>query len=63
MRIKFSEIPGWTFEIDEISAGVYKVTGKDDCQRSIERTGTHPDAVLDECKQYALTGESLRSQY
>lgn len=29
MSIQFEELPGWGFEVDEVSAGVYKVTGRE----------------------------------
>jgi hypothetical protein len=53
MGITFKEIPGWNFEVDEVSAGVYKVSGKDELGRSVEMTGTDPDALLEESKKYA----------
>jgi len=53
MSITFKELPGWDFDIDEISAGVYKVNGRDELGRSIELTGTDPEALLEECKKYA----------
>jgi len=51
--IEFAEIPGWKFEIDEISAGVYKVAGKDSCDRSVEKIGFDANAMLEDCKKYA----------
>lgn len=49
----FPELSGWTFDIDEVSAGVYRVRGVDEAGRSVESTGTDPDAVLDDCKKAA----------
>jgi hypothetical protein len=46
-------VPGWTFEIDEISAGVYRVHGEDEVGRIVEATGTDPDALLAECQEQA----------
>jgi hypothetical protein len=46
-------LPGWTFEVEEISAGVYRVRGVDRAGRSVEQTGTDPDAVLEECRRWA----------
>ena len=53
IRRTFVELPGWTFEIDEVSAGVYSVRGVDEVGRSVASTGTDPDTVLSECRQSA----------
>jgi hypothetical protein len=53
MSVEPDDIPGWIFEIDEVSAGVYKVTGKDAFGRSVEKLGFDRDAMLDDCKKYA----------
>jgi hypothetical protein len=52
-RRVFEELPGWFFELDEVSAGVCKVLGIDEIGRSIELTGTSPDLLLDEAKKLA----------
>lgn len=44
----------WTFQADEVSAGVYKVRGHDTPGRSVERTGTDPDKLLEQCRADAL---------
>ncbi len=44
---------GWTFKTEEISAGVYKVSGVDEMGRSVEAVGIDPDALLEECKKSA----------
>lgn len=51
--IEFTEIPGWKFEIDEISAGVYKVAGKDNCDRSVEKIGFDVNVMREACKKFA----------
>ena len=53
MPIEFNELPDWQFEVDEVSAGVYKVLGKDKSGRNVEVTGTDPDDLLNECKESA----------
>lgn len=53
MTIKFDELPGWCFAVDEVSAEVYKVIGKDKSGRNIELTGTDPDSLIEECKKSA----------
>lgn len=54
MRQDLIELPGWSFEVDEISAGVYQVRGTDKAGRSVGSRGTDPDALLLECKKAAL---------
>jgi hypothetical protein len=45
---------GWVFEVEEISANVYRVTARDSLGRSLAKTGTDPDILLAECKREAL---------
>jgi hypothetical protein len=51
MKLSFPEIPGRLFEIDEVSAGVYRVFVEDAHGRSVSKTGTDPEALISECKQ------------
>jgi len=53
LAIKDDSLPHWTFDADEVSAGVYLVTGTDASGRCIEKKGTDPDALLVECRQAA----------
>lgn len=52
--IAFPELPGWTFDVDEVSAGVYRAVGVDGSGRSVQATGTDPDQLLDECRRAAM---------
>ena len=54
MPKEFKELPGWSFDVDEVSAGVYKVFGKDRAGRIVEATGIGPDELLEKCKLAAL---------
>jgi hypothetical protein len=48
------EPAGWTFDIDEVSMGVYEVTGRDEHgRRRVQMTGTDPDALLADCRKSA----------
>lgn len=58
----FPELPGWTFEMDEVSAGVYRVRGVDEAGRSVESTGTDPDALLASCRSSAGTMKASASR-
>lgn len=58
MPLKFKEVLNWNFIVDEVSAGVYKVRGKDKFGRSVEKNGTDPEALIEECKAYAIRIDS-----
>lgn len=46
-------LPGWFFDVEEMSAGVYRVRCVDEAGRSVEVTGTDPDVLLEQCRQSA----------
>jgi hypothetical protein len=46
-------VDDWTFDVEEISANVYRVTGHDRFGHRVEITGVDPDALLDRCKEDA----------
>jgi hypothetical protein len=50
---RFPELPGWTFTADEVSAGVYTVSARDESGRSMETTGTDYDALLEDARRWA----------
>jgi hypothetical protein len=47
------DISDWSFSVDEVSAGVYRVKGIDSAGSTVETTGTDPDAALEKCKRAA----------
>jgi hypothetical protein len=49
----FRELPNWTFSIDEISPGVFRVRGVGGDARTTEATGTDPDTLLEDCRRFA----------
>ncbi len=53
MAIEFEELPGWHFDADEISMGIYKATGRDQQGRNVEATGTDPEELIKKCRQSA----------
>jgi hypothetical protein len=53
MSCTFAELPGWSFEATETSAGVYKIIGTDVRGHRVESTGTDTTALLDECREMA----------
>jgi len=51
MPKEFKELPGWSFAIDEVSAGVYRVVGRDGAGRTVEATGPRLKVLLEKCMQ------------
>ena len=47
------ERSNWTFRIEEVSPGVYRVEGEDDRGRSVDRVDTDPDAAIAAAKDAA----------
>ena len=54
MALAFEELPGWHFDADEVSAGVFRATGFDQFGRSVEATGTDPNELLERCRRDAV---------
>lgn len=54
MGVQFQEVSDWIFEVEEISAGVYKVAGVDLAGHKVESTGGNPDLLLEKCKVWDL---------
>lgn len=55
MKKMFQDLPGWTFEMEEVSANVYEVTGKDSVGHTVQMKGTDLDALLNDAKTAAST--------
>ena len=53
MEEKENRLLQWSFEVEEISAGVYRVRGVDDKGHSVESIGTDADDLLKDCKHKA----------
>lgn len=54
MKNQFPELPGWQFNLDEVSASVYEVVGQDRAGHRVTAKGTDPDALLEQCRNDAL---------
>jgi hypothetical protein len=53
MEKTFQELPNWTFWIDEVSLGRYRVNGKNALfDSNLELTGEFPDEMLNEAKAH-----------
>jgi hypothetical protein len=53
MKKQYPEFPGWIFDIDEVSAGVYEVVGRDRSGHSVSFKGIDPEELLGSCKEEA----------
>jgi len=54
MPREFAELPGWSFDAEEVSAGVYRAFGRDRSGRNVEACGLDPDDLIEECRRAAL---------
>ena len=54
MAVEFAELPGWYFDADEVSAGVFTAKGWDLFGRAVEATGTDPDKLIEKCRKDAV---------
>ena len=54
MTREFPDLPDWRFTIQEVSTGCYRVEGHDDQGHQVSTTGTDVEAVLNQCKRYAV---------
>lgn len=53
MPRKFPELPDWTFEVEERSAGVYEVTATESHGHRVRMIGTDVEAMVSECREIA----------
>jgi hypothetical protein len=53
MKKEFPELPGWSFEIEAPSSGVYHITATEKGGRTFDMKGTDPDVLLSECREEA----------
>lgn len=57
----FPDLPGWRFEMDEISAGVYEVTARDGAGHCVSAKDADLEAALQQCCQDALQVSSSKA--
>lgn len=51
--LTFADTPNWEFKVDEVSANVFTITARDTAGRSIDKTGTDFDGLIEQCRQEA----------
>jgi hypothetical protein len=61
VKIKRAETPSWEYEVQEVSAGVYRVRATDAAGRAVEFTGEDPDLLIEACvrEAVAISGRTL----
>jgi hypothetical protein len=57
MRVGIDGVPSWKFEIEEVSAGAYRLRGTHSSAATIDLTGADPDSLVEAGKQRALSIE------
>lgn len=55
MKKEFLDLPTWEFEMDEVSAGVYEVTGQDKAGHRVSAKGIDLDSLVEQCRKEALS--------
>jgi hypothetical protein len=53
MKKELPELPGWSFEIEELSDGVHQVTATEKDGRTFVMKGTDYETLLSECREEA----------
>jgi hypothetical protein len=53
MTKTYPDLPEWTFEADEVSAGVYEVVGRDRHGNVVSSKGTNLDDLYRDCREKA----------
>jgi hypothetical protein len=54
MSKTYPDLPEWHFEVEEVSAGVFEVTGRDRVGHRVSAKGVDPDTLLEQCRRDAL---------
>lgn len=53
MKIQVATLPNWTFDIEEVSAGAYRVKAKHKFGASVEMTGIDSEKLTQRAKEAA----------
>lgn len=49
----YADLPNWVFEIEEVSAGVYRVQARDDAGHEVSEKGLDVAAIIEACRRQA----------
>jgi hypothetical protein len=50
MKKSFADLPGWIFDMNEISAGVYEIIAKDSTGCTVSAKGIDLELLIDQCR-------------
>lgn len=53
-EVQYDDLPGWRFELEEVSNNWYELKAVDEAGRSVESSGPDPDALLADARAWAL---------
>ena len=53
MRKIYPDLPGWTFDMEEVSAGVYEVIAQNSSGQYTSAKGIELDQLVEQCKNEA----------
>jgi hypothetical protein len=53
MKLDVDELPNWTFVLDEVSAGIYRVQAEHPSGPRVDLTGTDPQQIIEAAKASA----------
>jgi hypothetical protein len=62
MEKVFRDLPDWIFEMEEVSAGVYEVVGKDSTGRVVSTKGMELDLLIERCRTEARKASARRKR-
>jgi hypothetical protein len=62
MTKTFGDLPGWSFSVEEVSAGVYEIVGVHETGRRVEAKGTDYDGLLSDCRHRAAQVSAVQKQ-
>jgi hypothetical protein len=57
MKREIEELPNWTFQVEEMSAGIYRLRAKHRLGPSIESTGIDPEELMERARKDAAEME------
>lgn len=58
MKKTLEQLPGWEFDIEEVSAGVYRAIGRNGRGGQLSFTGEDPEVLLRQCISAAMANRA-----
>jgi hypothetical protein len=57
METRIADLPNWTFRVDEVSAGAYRLRAQHRLGPSVEISGADPSELIERAKKEAAAME------